>query len=89
MRPALLVCGLLVAPLASAQTYDLLLAGGHVIDPANNINGPMDVAIAAGKIARVAKSIPRSQAPGKLEHRVLRRSCWLDAGHLPCHHVAR
>ncbi len=45
-----------------AQTYDLLLKGGHVIDPKNKVNGVMDVAVAAGKIARVAANIPPSQA---------------------------
>jgi dihydroorotase len=46
-----------------AQTkYDLLLKGGHVIDPKNRINAPMDVAIADGKIARVAANIPVSEA---------------------------
>src|SRR5437773_1038386 len=49
---------------ASAQSpqYDLLLKGGHVIDPANHINGVMDVAIAKDKIAAVAKDIPTEQA---------------------------
>ena len=42
--------------------YDLLLQGGHVIDPKNNRNGVMDVAIAGGKIARVAPNIPAAQA---------------------------
>jgi dihydroorotase len=41
---------------------DLLLKGGHVIDPANAIDGPMDVGITAGKIARVAVSIPSAEA---------------------------
>lgn len=47
---------------AKAQTYDLLLKGGHVIDPKNNISQVMDVAITDGKIARVAKSIPTNEA---------------------------
>lgn len=42
--------------------YDLLLKGGRVIDPANDIDGAMDVAIAEGKIAKVAPAIPSSQA---------------------------
>lgn len=42
--------------------YDLLIKGGHVIDPANQIDGPRDVAIAAGKIARVAANIPPAEA---------------------------
>jgi dihydroorotase len=42
--------------------FDLLLKGGHVIDPANDIDGPMDVAIAGGCIACVAEDIPAEQA---------------------------
>jgi dihydroorotase len=45
----------LSATLASAQNYDLILRGGHVIDPANSINGVMDVAVAGGKIAAVGR----------------------------------
>lgn len=40
-----------------AQQIDLLLKGGHVIDPKNNIDGQMDVAITNGKISAVAKDI--------------------------------
>src|SRR5215472_12129798 len=47
---------------AAQPTYDLLLKGGHLIDPKNNINRVMDVAVSDGKIARVAASIPASQA---------------------------
>lgn len=45
-----------------AQAYDLLLKGGHVIDPKNNINGLMDVAVSDGKIAQVAKNIAPAQS---------------------------
>jgi len=45
-----------------AGQIDLLLKGGHVIDPKNKIDGIMDVAITAGKIARVAANIPASTA---------------------------
>ncbi len=45
-----------------AQPYDLLIKGGHLIDPKNDINGPMDVAIADGNIAAVAPSIDESDA---------------------------
>jgi dihydroorotase len=37
--------------------YDLLLKNGHTIDPLNNIDGKMDVAITNGKIAAVAADI--------------------------------
>ena len=42
--------------------YDTLLKGGHVIDPANNINGKMDVAITDGKIAAIGPNIPQSES---------------------------
>ncbi|MEX2573707.1 MAG: amidohydrolase/deacetylase family metallohydrolase, partial [Balneolaceae bacterium] len=45
-----------VEPL-QAQDYDLLLKGGHVIDPKNDIDGPVDVAVKDGKIARVSADI--------------------------------
>ena len=49
---------------SSAQTphYDLLLKGGHVIDPASHIDGVMDVAVSGGKIAAVSKDIPADSA---------------------------
>ena len=47
---------------AQAQEYDVLLKGGHLIDAKNNIDGPMDIAISDGKIAEVARNIPKSRA---------------------------
>ncbi len=47
---------------AAAQPYDLLLKGGHVIDPANSIDGVMDVAISGDKIAAVRAAITASEA---------------------------
>jgi len=44
------------------ESYDLLLTGGHVIDPANEIDGIRDVAVRNGRIARVAASIPTGSA---------------------------
>jgi len=43
-------------------TYDLLIKGGHVIDPRNGIDAVRDVAIKEGKIAAVAANIPAAQA---------------------------
>ncbi len=42
--------------------YDLLLKGGHVLDARNQVNGVMDIAVAGGKIAAVARNIPADQA---------------------------
>jgi dihydroorotase len=47
---------------AQAPRYDLLLKGGHVIDPANNVDGAMDVGVSGGKIAAVERSIPTGEA---------------------------
>ena len=43
--------------MADNKPYDLLLRGGHVICPASEINGVMDVAVRDGKIAAVQKDI--------------------------------
>lgn len=42
--------------------YDLLLKNGHLIDPKNKLNQKMDVAIGAGKIAKVAPDINPTEA---------------------------
>lgn len=59
MRFALL---LLFASLVCAQEYDLMLKGGHVVDPKNNISAVRDVAIKDGKIAAVQANIPANRA---------------------------
>ena len=56
----LLIC--LYIPLSAQPQYDLLLKGGHVIDPKNEIDREMDVAITGDKIARVAPHIDSLQA---------------------------
>ncbi len=45
-----------------AQQYDLLIKNGRVIDPKNKIDAKLDVAIADGKISKVAKDIPATQS---------------------------
>jgi dihydroorotase len=66
MRHALVVAALatvVAAPLhAEPPRYDLLLKGGHVLDPANGRDGIMDVAVANHKIAAVAKDISAALA---------------------------
>lgn len=42
--------------------YDLLLKNGHVIDPANNIDAPLDVALTGARIAAIAPDIPVADA---------------------------
>ena len=47
---------------AKAQQYSLLIKGGHVIDPKNNIDAVMDIAVAGDSIAKVAQHIDPSTA---------------------------
>ncbi len=46
----------------AAPVYDLILKNGRVICPASGIDGVMDVAVADGKIAQIAKDILSSSA---------------------------
>ena len=50
------------AAMAVAQPYDVVLKGGHVIDPANAIDGVLDVAVSGNRIAAVRANIPASEA---------------------------
>ena len=47
--------------------YDLLLKGGRVIDASRGIDEPMDVAVEGGRIARMARGIPPSEAQEVLD----------------------
>lgn len=42
--------------------YDLVIKGGRVIDPAQRIDGPLDVAVSGGKIAALLPDIPPAEA---------------------------
>ena len=53
------------------QTYDVVLVGGHVIDPRNGINSRMDVAIQNGRIAAVAPSISTTGKAQRIDVRGL------------------
>ncbi len=44
------------------MNYDLLLQGGHVVDPAHRIDGVRDIAIKDGRIAAIAQTIAPSSA---------------------------
>ena len=50
---------LLLNPLSNAfgQKYDLLIKGGHIVDPANGLDKVMDIAIMKANIVKVAADI--------------------------------
>jgi dihydroorotase len=47
---------------ASGHRYDLLVRGGRVVDPSQDLDAVRDVAIAGGKIAAIETDIPADQA---------------------------
>jgi dihydroorotase len=47
---------------SAQQKYDLLLKGGHLVDPKNNISAVRDIAVADGKVAAVAANINPADA---------------------------
>lgn len=57
----LLIMSTMVTGIINAQQYNIVIKGGHVIDPKNNIDEVMDVAVKDGKIAVVAKSIDEKE----------------------------
>jgi dihydroorotase len=59
---ALAWAGVAAAQGPAGREYELLLKGGHVIDPANRIDEVRDVAVSGGKIAAVEKDIDSARA---------------------------
>jgi len=53
---------MLLASAAALPQHDLVLKGGRVIDPRNNLDGIRDVAVRDGRIAAVAANIDAAQA---------------------------
>jgi hypothetical protein len=51
------------------MTYDLLIKGGHVLDPAQGLDATLDIAVSGGKIAKIAADIPEQDAARVLEIR--------------------
>ena len=62
-------------------SFDLVIKGGHVIDPANNVDSLMDVGVAGRVVGAVASNIPESQA-----RRVIDASgMWVTPGLIDIH----
>ncbi len=64
MLPLFLLLG---KSLSHAQSFDLIIRNGHVIDPRNDIDGIMDVAIDDGKIVEVAENITVEEAGKEID----------------------
>jgi len=61
-RITLLFLSLVLFRSLEAQDIDILLKGGHVIDPKNKIDTVIDIAITGNKISQVARNIPVNNA---------------------------
>jgi len=62
MRLLCLIIITVVPQILSSQPFELLIKGGHLIDPKNNVDEIMDVAISRGFVVRVAADIPAASA---------------------------
>ena len=62
MRLTLLIFWLTLPMLSPAQKFDLLIKGGHLIDPKNQIDALMDIAISDGKVSQIGPSIAAVEA---------------------------
>ena len=49
---------------------DILIRGGEVVDPAQNLRAVRDIAVSGGKIAAVEASLPDYEAPDVRRHGV-------------------
>jgi dihydroorotase len=49
------------------MTYDLVLAGGHFMDPAQKLDGAYDIAITDGKVAAIAPAGERMPASERID----------------------
>src|SRR5437764_4925281 len=49
------------------MSYDLVIKGGHVLDPGQGLDGKMDIGISAGRIAAIAPEIPAGEAARTIE----------------------
>jgi len=53
------------------QQYDILIRGGEVIDPSQELRGVRDIAVRVGRIAAVAEALPDAQAQRIIDARGL------------------
>ncbi len=51
----------LISGIARAQSYNIVIKGGHVIDPKNNTDELFDIAVKDGKVVLIAKDIDKKE----------------------------
>jgi len=69
------------------MVYDMLIKGGHVLDPGQDLDGPLDIAIAGGRIVAIEPDIATSEAARTVQ--VRGPQCYVVPGLIDLHtHVA-
>jgi dihydroorotase len=63
------ICLIALGISAKAQPYTILIKGGYLIDPKNNIGDTLDIAIAGDRVARVGKHLDPHQAQKVIDAR--------------------
>lgn len=61
--------GLLAHQSGSSPAYDLIVKGGHIVDPSQNLSFVRDLAVSAGRVVRIAEDIPATDARQVLDAR--------------------
>ena len=62
LKPYVFLFFLFASMIARSQPYSIVIKGGYVVDPKNNIHEVMDIAVADGKISSIAKKIDTAGA---------------------------
>src|ERR1700685_1365689 len=73
---------MLSAKAKNRETSSLLIKGGHLIDPAVNINSPMDILLRDGRVAEVA---PPNQIRGSADEKFDARGLIVAPGFIDLH----
>lgn len=64
-----------------SDAFELLLAGGTVLDPASGRRQELDVGVAGGRIAAMQEALPRKSAKRVLDA----RGCYVTPGLIDFH----
>ena len=60
---------LLAQQSGSSPAYDLVVKGGHIVDPSQSLSVVRDLAVSAGRVVRIAEEIPEVDARQVLDAR--------------------
>ena len=49
------------------MNYDVVIKGGHVLDPGQGLDGRMDIGVSGGRITAIQQDIPATEAARVVE----------------------